>query len=353
MFRKIPYSDKELTMVEEIQGRIGIGYTKLLNTPVSPRQNYDALYYDKKPFWMPVPAESRTINVPAYAMNLGRGIKGISEDIVDCFGLHWEYIPDAGGSIVHPGNPLVEDVNDWRDTVKIPNIDEWDWESDVKIDTRFSTQTALINGVWFERLISFMDFIPAAVALIDEEQTDAIKELFQATTDMACRIVDKIFEYYPAIDQINIHDDWGAQKAPFFSNEVAYELFVPFMKQFTDHIHSKGRIATIHSCGCIEERVQCFIDGGFDQWSPQLMNNIKELYENYGDKIVLGVWPEGSDWKVGADEEAQRAAARKFVEDFNKPGKPSTVSQYATREAGEYFLEEVYIHSRKLYAERG
>ena len=71
--------------------------------------------------------------------------------------------------------------------------------------------------------------MPAAMALIDEEQTDAIKELFQATTDMACKLVDIFCENYPFLDFFNVHDDWGAQKAPFFSMDVSYELFVPYM----------------------------------------------------------------------------------------------------------------------------
>ena len=33
-----------------------------------------------------------------------------------------------------------------------------------------------------------MDFVPAAMALIDEEQTDALKELFNATTDLGIRL---------------------------------------------------------------------------------------------------------------------------------------------------------------------
>jgi len=36
----------------------------------------------------------------------------------------------------------------------------------------------LINGFWFERLISFMGFEGAAEALIDEDQTDAVKAIF-------------------------------------------------------------------------------------------------------------------------------------------------------------------------------
>ena len=128
--------------------------------------------------------------------------------------------------------------------------------------------------------------MPAAMALIDEEQVDALHELFGATTELACRLVDKLCEYYPELTEINVHDDWGAQKAPFFSMDVANELFVPYMKKLTDHIHAKGRIATLHSCGHNADRIQCYIDGGFDQWSPQPMNDIEKLYELYGDKIV-------------------------------------------------------------------
>ena len=197
-----------------------------------------------------------------------------------------------------------------------------------------------------------MDFMPAALALIDDEQTAALKDLFQATTDLACQLVDKFCEYWPGLDSFNVHDDWGAQKAPFFSEDVAYELFVPYMKQLTDHIHSKGRVATLHSCGHTEDRVQCYIDGGFDQWAPQTMNNIKKLYDEYGDKIVFAVWHDKFDY-ANATEEEQRAEARKFVEYFTQPGKPVTIGINQVRESTEAFMDEVYIHSRKIYAARG
>ncbi len=350
MFRPIPYSPHELRIVEETPGFMG-STIQVRNYPVSPRQNYDALYAERKPFWMPGGMDSKMLIPALYNNNLGRGSQ---EDIVDCFGIRWQYVPSAGGSIVHPGAPLMEDVNDWRDIVKIPNIDEWDWAGAAEassIDMRYPCQMSFINGFWFERLISFMDFMPAAIALVDEEETEAIRDLFAATTELGCRLVDKFCEYFPAMDGFNVHDDWGAQKAPFFSQEVAYELFVPFMKQLTDHIHSKGRVATLHSCGHNADRIQCYIDGGFDQWAPQTMNDIHKLYNEYGDKIVLSVWPDPIDWATTTEEE-QRAHARKFVEAYNQPGKPSILG-FGDRQMTPAFLEEVYVHSRKLFAERG
>lgn len=152
------------------------------------------------------------------------------------------------------------------------------------------------------------------------------------------------------LDGFNIHDDWGAQKAPFFSEEIAYEFFVPYMRQLNDHIHQKGRYSTLHSCGHVDSRVQCFIDGGFDAWDPQLMNDIHMLYEKWGDKIVLGVWPDAFDPENSTEEE-QRQAARDFVAAFSAPGKPVILSHYGAWALTPAFSEELYIASRRRYAQ--
>ena len=350
MFRKIPFTSSELEIIDTIPGIGTRPGTPIRNTPVTPRENVIALYYEKKPFWMPYSGEKRSLSSDIYSNKLGRGRQ---QDITDAFGIEWEYVPSAGGSIVRPGDPLLDDANNWKEVIKIPDINEWDWEGEAKtvtLDPRFSHESSLINGYWFERLISFMDFMEAAVALIDEEQEDAIKELFQATTDLACRVVDKLCECYPLMDFINVHDDWGSQAAPFFSEEVAYELFVPYMKQLTDHIHSRGRKATLHSCGHNEDRVQCYIDGGFDMWAPQTMNNIKKLYDEYGDKIILGVWPDPFDPETTTEDE-QRRFAREFVDYYCQPGKPAVLSHYGSWAMTPAFSEEMYEYSRKKYLE--
>ena len=350
MFRKIPYVPAELKVVDELPGMFGRPATPLRNFPVTPRENMMALYYEKHPFWMPVSNEGKMIGSALYSDNLGRGM---GHDNKDSFGIEWEYIATVGGSIVRPGEPLLKDVNDWKEVIHFPDIDTWDWAGEaekVKLDGRFPYQISLVNGFWFERLISFMDFAPAAMALVDEDQQEAILELFQATTDFACKVVDKLCENYPMLDGFNIHDDWGSQKAPFFSDEIAYTYFVPFMRQLTGHIHKWGRYATLHSCGHGEDRVQCFIDGGFDEWDPQVMNDIHALYDHYGDKIVFGVWPDKFD-PEHASEEEQREAARAFVKQFNQPGKPAILGHYGAWANTPVFLEEVYTFSRKLYCE--
>ena len=349
MFRKIPFVEQEMQVIGEIPGFMpGMPGTPYRNTPVTPRENMDAIFYEKKPFWIPTSMDMGMFNSMLYSKNLSRGM---GADMTDVFGIEWEWVESAGGSIVHPGSPTMDDVNDWKEFIKIPDVTAWDWAGEAKenkLDPRFSAQISLVNGVWFERLISFMDFVPAAMALVDDDQKDAVKELFQATTDMACKVVDMLCENYPLLDFIQIHDDWGAQKAPFFSKEIAYELFVPYMKQFTDHVHAWGRKATLHSCGHVEDRVECFIDGGFDMWEPQTMNNIKELYEKYGDKIIFGVWPDAFDAEKLSEEE-QRAEARKFVDFYSQPGKPVVISFYGVWAMTPAFSDELYRYSREKY----
>jgi hypothetical protein len=188
-----------------------------------------------------------------------------------------------------------------------------------------------------------MDFAPAAMALIDEEQRGAVKELFQAMTDFACKVVDKICEYWPMLAGFNIHDDWGAQKAPFFSEETAYELFVPFMRQLTDHIHSNGRYhyPLLRQC---DHPVQCFIVDGFEA-DPQTMNEYTGSMKCTAKDSAWGLsGPLRPETNVRG---RARSLARAFGTSSAGPASPpsSALGSYAMSPA---FSEEVYVYSRRL-----
>ena len=349
MKRSIPFEKNELRIIKTIPGMFGGPDQLIRNTPVSSRENIAAMYYDRHPFWTPIAVDSGMIMPAIYNDRLGRGGPG---GITDAFGIEWEYIDTVGGSIVRPGEPFLANANEWKDKIKFPNLDEWDWAAaaeEVNVDKNRASQISLVNGFWFERLISFLDFAPAAVALIDDDQKDAIKSFLEASTDFAMKVVDKLVAYWPGLDGVNIHDDWGSQKAPFFSNEVAYEFFVPYMKALTDHIHAKGRYVTLHSCGHLVNRVQCFIDGGFDSWDPQSMNDTHWLYDNYGDKIIISVIPDVFDPETTSEDE-QRRRAREFFDNYCKPGKPSYVGFYGSAMMTPAFSDELYEYSRKKYA---
>ena len=346
--RKPAYSPRELLVADSMPNFFGGPDTLFLNTPVSYRENVNAHYFSKEPWFVSQSfVHSSSPRIPEYDAMLSRPF---GQDMVDCFGVPWKWVPSAGGSITPGGNPLFEDANEWKDHIQMPDISKWDWESAAangKIDTRLSGVFTFINGFWFERLVSFMDFENAAMALVDPDQTDAVKEIFSATTQLAIDLVDKICEYFPATDGFTVHDDWGAQRAPFFSDEVATEIFLPFMKELCDHVHAKGRYITIHSCGALTERAHTFVEAGLDGWQMMAINDLPWLYENFGDKLVLEAWPEQFDVK---DDAAAVQAARNFVDNYCKPGKPSMLGYTSGEALGcPVFMEELYTYSRKKY----
>jgi uroporphyrinogen-III decarboxylase len=188
-----------------------------------------------------------------------------------------------------------------------------------------------------------MDFENAAVAMIDEDQQDAVKELYDKLADLYIKIIDKHIKYFGA-EAFCVHDDWGSQMAPFFSPAVTKELLVPAMRKLTDHIHSKGAWADFHSCGHIEQQVPNMIAAGWDSWSGMAMNDTQGLYKKYGDKIIIGVVPD--QFPPDTPEAEQRAAAKKFVDQFCSADKPCVVNMYGAAVLTPAYREELYKQSR-------
>ena len=116
------------------------------------------------------------------------------------------------------------------------------------------------------------------------------------------------------------------------------------MKQLTDKIHSRGKLADLHSCGMLEKQVGNFVKAGWDSWTGMAMNNTQMLYEKYGDKIMLGVCPDPIP--EGADDDTKRRMADEFVDKFPK----ATFSYYAGINDPVY-REEIYRYSRKKFSE--
>ena len=221
----------------------------------------------------------------------------------DMFGIEWEYVPQVGGSMVRPGNPFCEDANEIEEKLVWPDVDSWDWEGSAKANENYLDPNAcnvlwFLNG-WYERLISFMDFEGAIMALVDEDQQDAVKELFDKLSDLYIHIFRNALDVMPEIDGFCIHDDWGGQKETFFSPAIVEEMIVPYMKRVTDYLHSRGKTCELHSCGNISRFVPYMIDMGVDFIQLQRRaNDVPALKEKYGDKIGFNLGLEGVD--VGA-----------------------------------------------------
>ncbi len=314
---RIPFSEDELKKVGEYPAPFpGMPPLPRYNTPITPAQNYELIIQGERPLWLPGMNDIR-MEMGIFLPDNEARTKGGK----DFFGLEWVFVPVAMGATRKPGTPFITDMNTWKDKISFPDLDKYHWEklkeSEKQDDNRVSFVT-ILNGI-FERLISFMDFDRAAMALIDEDQEAAILEFFDAQADFYCKIVDKYVEYSnPRI--ISFHDDWGSQRAPFFSPDTVRKMILPSLKKVISHIRGKGVFADMHSCGKNEMLAPIYIEAGVQSWTPQPMNDIKKLYEDYGDKILLGVSPPDIDPE--ASEEELYKGLEDFIDYYCRPEKP-------------------------------
>ncbi len=349
------FDPKEITEAKRMT--FGGRTTVMFNYPCSQREGILATYR-REPYWM-INSFNNMFSPMVIPDNIARGFVfeagsrqlGVKDyGGPDMFGIEWEYIETAGGSMVRPGKPYIEDANEIKEKIKFPDIDKWDWEGSAEANKNYLNPNNancmwFLTG-WYERLISFMDFEGAIMALIDEEQKDAVKDFFEELSDFYIKIFDRAIKAYPNIDMFCIHDDWGSQKETFFAPAVAEEMIVPYMKTVTDFLHSKGKYCDLHSCGQNMKQVPNMIKAGWDSWCPQAMNDTAKEYELYGDKIIIAVMPEAYDPATTTEEE-QRQRARDFVDRFMQPGKPATINFNASSLLTSAFTEEIYEYSRK------
>ena len=314
---RFPFSEDELKVVGEYPGPFpGMPPLPRYNTPISPAENYELIIKGERPLWLPGMNDINMFMGDFLPDNEAR-MKGGK----DFFGLEWIFIPVATGAMRKPGDPYITDMNTWKDKISFPDLDSYEWEKlkeKINPDDNRVSFVSVLNGI-FERLISFMDFDGAAMAIIDEDQENAILEFFDVQADFYCKLVDKYVEYaHPRI--ISFHDDWGSQRAPFFSPATIKKMILPSLKKVLSHIHDKGVYVDMHSCGKNEMLASIYIEAGVQSWTPQPMNDLKMLYDTYGGKLLLGITP--PNIAPEASEEDLYAGLREFIDYYCQPGKP-------------------------------
>lgn len=355
------FDPKELEVAGELPATPFSPAMNIFSYPVSIREAYRAMM-SRKPMWQVSGLDNRIFTPRVLPDNVARAfvLEGQPFDMAkegggkDMFGIEWEFIEVAGGSMVRPGEPFMEDAAEWYDKLVWPDIDSWGWEESAKANNGTYLTEENYNIVWFqtgwyERLVSFMDFEGAVMAMIDEDQKEAVKELFMKLSDLYIKIFDKFLTHYEHIDGFFIHDDWGSQKETFFSPATAEEVIVPAMKKVTDFLHSKGRFAELHSCGQLMKQVPNMIAAGWDAWGGQEMNDTQKIYELYGDRILIGVIPDTFDIETTSEEE-QRTRAREYADKFCNPEKPSYFNFMGSKLMTPAFREELYKQSRINYS---
>ena len=289
------------------------GTPESFTTPITSRENLQRLYEGKTPLWIPFSTEWTGMHMDCDPEVI---VRHRPEGGKDGWGVDWVWEESAHGAMVRPGDPKCPDITQWEKYLTVPDPDSWDWEGSYernkdKLDPD-RMMYSMASSTLFERLIAVMDFGNAAMALIDDEQKEAVHRFFRVVTDKRKRFYELARKYYH-VDIMNINDDWGSQRASFFSYDTAREMLMPYMKELCDCAHELGMYVDLHCCGFVENLVPLFIEEGIDSWGGQDLNDKRMLKKQYGDKMVFSM---SVDLAPDASEEELDAAVADYMETF-------------------------------------
>lgn len=264
---------------------------------MTPRENF-IHFLKKEPYeWTPSSMDQLSFRPTMFIDNIARAMVAEQTPYTgefggkDLFGVDWVYVPTVGGSMEVA--PLFEDIEDWEKYVKIPNLDELDWEGCAKANAEYLKTDKIIHSTiytgFFERLISFVGFENAAMALIDEDQQEIVRVIFEKLTDYYIDIIRRMHKYFN-VEIVELHDDWGNQRSLMFSINTHSEMIVPYIKKIAEAAHAEGVFIEQHSCGKIETLLPNMIETGVDTWRGQAsVVDKKMLVDTYGDQFRFGV----------------------------------------------------------------
>ena len=350
------FSESELNITGNFTVCAGWAPVPRRDYPISPRENLNMALRREGAAWIPsfttdiLQFNSRVIPdciARGEVRDLGPFMSDEEKGGPDMFGIPWIFMPEAHGSMEDPKfGHVFEDVEDWESTVVFPDPDSYDWESAKKINAAIENDdrarfVTFHNGM-FERLISFMGFEGAVVALIDEDSQEDVSALFDKLADLYIELIGRLRECF-SFDGVHFHDDWGTQRGPMFSCATCQEIVAPAIKRIVDYCHSEGLWFLHHSCGLNEMMVPAMVDQGDDMWMPQPMNDARMIRAEYGDKLMIGIHPPVPP--ADADVETLDALAKAYVEEF-APGfkeRPFFVPDFGHPQA---YKDAIYKYSR-------
>jgi len=345
-----PYGNREHTLPK-------------FDTPITPKENFRRAAKRENPLWVPnhlTDFHKREFNeLASHKLGTRQGGPNFrfvaKEDytFIDPIGNSWTWVTSAGGAMLTPGTMLLEDITEWEKVIKWQNYDEWNFEEVAQdfMKNEYNPEKVMHCNIFqgcTEMLVAVLGGYGEGMLAMAEEP-EAVLDFHNAIADMIIKRYDLLKKLYP-LDYVTYHDDWGTERAPFFSNAMLRELVFEPTKRIVDHIHADGVFVELHSCGNIELFMPEIVDMGFDFLQIQRRAvDIPALKEQYGDKIGFNPTFEGYVTGTSYTEEEIKAAVRKTVDLYAKGGGFYPWIFEPNSEALWTICTELYAYSREFY----
>ena len=242
------------------------------------------------------------------------------EPNIDKWGCRTLWPEGEPGAIPDPTFHLIEDIENWKDVVKVPdligNCDAADlWEPYLERCKEVYREDKMLamfapTGI-FERMHNLMGFEETFINLMEEPELMA--ELAEAIADY--RLDDfKLMIEHVHPDVLLAHDDWGTKTQLFFPPDIWRKVYKPQYERIYKYVHDQGIIVIHHSDSFNEPIVKDMIDCHIDIWQGALAtNDIVRLQEETVGKITFmggletNVVDSVSSTEEGVREEVRRA----------------------------------------------
>lgn len=282
------------------------------------RENFFAMIEGKKPEFIPNSMEVYKTCVMATSI-----IDSPFQGGLDAYGVNW--IATKEGSIPEPNKFMFNDITDWKDHVKFPNVDTLGIEEAAKMELADVKRDKMVINVFsacglFERMAAFMGFENTLCSLV--EDPDASREFFEAFADFRIDCHNRIIDAYQP-DVITYFDDLATANGLFMSPKVYREVIKPAHQRIAEAVTSRGVIFSQHTCGKCEEIVGDYVEMGAKIWhSAQISNDLEGIMDRYKGKLIIeGGWDSsGPVSYIGASIEDLIEEAKRCVRVYGPKG---------------------------------
>ncbi len=286
------------------------------------RENMEICWNHEQPEWVPMINTAAQMIITPEINDRPLFMSG-----KDAFGLEWELDPEHPEFMTHikPGQELFDDICDWEDYIKFPDVSGANWEAAAMRTKAMWTRKDEIQGYFvgnmggFERICGMMGHVNGLMAPYDDE--DAYQAYVDAYADYRIRQFE-LLKHYLDIDFVMMHDDWGNQNSMFMSPDMWRQFYKEPERRLAKAAHDLGMHYMHHSCGYITPIVPDLIEVGVDSWhSVQPCNDLAELKAQYGTQIIYAgaVDPQVTDTADSTEEEI-RADVRRVIDTLGKGG---------------------------------
>lgn len=251
------------------------------------RENYFAMIEGRKPEFIPNAIEVYKICILGSACADQRWQGGL-----DPFGVNW--IATREGVIPEPNKFMFDDIADWKDYVKFPDVETLGIEEMAKMEMADIDRNEVIINVYsptglFERLVAFMGFENSLCSLV--EKPEVCQEFFEAFADYKIACINKFIDVYQP-DVITYLDDFATANGLFMSPKVYRQVIKPSHRRIVEAVTSRGVIFCQHTCGKCEKIIEDYVEMGVRIWNAaQIMNDLEGIQDKYKDRLIVeGGW---------------------------------------------------------------